>query len=394
MPFGTEGLDDTIGLALSGGGYRATLFHAGAFLRLAEVRLLPKLARVSSVSGGSIASGLLAVKWPALAAADFTPAAVKREVVEPLRAFTGRTLDLLAILRGVLSPFRSVAEVVADEYARHLLGEAMLQDLPDAPRFVFNATNLSTGVDFRFSKPYAGDYRIGLIDRPDFKVSTAVAASSAFPPVLSPMDLRVDPARVRETPGADLHGRLRRDGVRLTDGGVYDNLGLETVWKRCRTILASDAGEPFTAGGRQASDWLRQTIRVLGIIGHQARAQRRRALVASYVSRERAGAYWGIQTLVEKYLAPGTLRVPPDVTHRLSHVRTRLDRFDEREQCALVNWGYAVSDAALRSFVLDPSEPVTRPDWPYPHYRLDSLSAGEIRVDEDLDLDPTSEVRP
>lgn len=390
MPFGTEGLGDAIGLALSGGGFRATLFHAGALLRLSEVRLLPKLARISSVSGGSIASGLLAVKWRSLAAEAFAPASVIREVVEPLRAFCGRTIDLPAVLRGLISPWRSVAEVLADEYARRLLGQKTLQELPDVPRFVFNATNLATGVDFRFSKPYAGDYRIGLIDRPEFRIATAVAASSAFPPVLSPMDLRVDPARLRETPGADLHGRLRSDGIRLTDGGVYDNLGLETVWKRCRTILASDAGEPFTAGGRQASDWLRQAARALAIVGHQARAQRRRALLASFRNQERAGAYWGIQTTIDRYPAPGALPVPAEVTHRLAHVRTRLDRFDEREQCSLVNWGYAISDAALRSFVLGPDEPVQEPSWPYPDYRLDSNAAREIRVDDDLDLDPAA----
>ena len=50
----SDRLEDTIGLCLSGGGYRAMLFHAGALWRLNEFALLPKLARISSVSGGSI----------------------------------------------------------------------------------------------------------------------------------------------------------------------------------------------------------------------------------------------------------------------------------------------------------------------------------------------------
>jgi len=54
MPFGNEGLEDLTGLALSGGGFRATLFHLGAFWRLNELGYLPNLDRVSSVSGGSI----------------------------------------------------------------------------------------------------------------------------------------------------------------------------------------------------------------------------------------------------------------------------------------------------------------------------------------------------
>src|SRR5258706_7140570 len=62
IPFIIDGpkLSDGIGLCLSGGGYRAMLFHAGALLRLNEAGLLSKLDRISSVSGGSIAAGALA----------------------------------------------------------------------------------------------------------------------------------------------------------------------------------------------------------------------------------------------------------------------------------------------------------------------------------------------
>lgn len=63
MPFGSEGIETGVGLALSGGGFRATLFHCGALWRLNELGYLPKLSRISSVSGGSITSGLLAMKW-------------------------------------------------------------------------------------------------------------------------------------------------------------------------------------------------------------------------------------------------------------------------------------------------------------------------------------------
>src|SRR6267143_2042881 len=55
-----------IALCLSGGGYRAMIFHAGALLRLNECGYLPKLARVSSVSGGSIAAGVLGLAWSKL----------------------------------------------------------------------------------------------------------------------------------------------------------------------------------------------------------------------------------------------------------------------------------------------------------------------------------------
>ena len=53
-------------LCLSGGGYRAMLFHVGALWRLNEAGYLPKLERVSSVSGGSITAGVLGLAWPKL----------------------------------------------------------------------------------------------------------------------------------------------------------------------------------------------------------------------------------------------------------------------------------------------------------------------------------------
>src|SRR5436190_1024458 len=53
-------------LCMSGGGYRAMVFHIGSLWRLNEAGLLPKLKRISSVSGGSITSGVLALAWPNL----------------------------------------------------------------------------------------------------------------------------------------------------------------------------------------------------------------------------------------------------------------------------------------------------------------------------------------
>ncbi|NTW35692.1 MAG: patatin-like phospholipase family protein, partial [Syntrophobacteraceae bacterium] len=53
-------------LCLSGGGYRAMLFHVGAIWRLYEANLLKDVRRISSVSGGSITAGVLGLKWSQL----------------------------------------------------------------------------------------------------------------------------------------------------------------------------------------------------------------------------------------------------------------------------------------------------------------------------------------
>lgn len=96
----------------------------------------------------------------------------------------------------------------------------------------------------RFSKPYMGDYRVGLVRNPTASIAEAVAASSAFPPVLSPAFLDVDQPFDPST--APKEGSLQHEPftkkVVLSDGGVYDNLGLETVFKLYQTVLVSDAG--------------------------------------------------------------------------------------------------------------------------------------------------------
>ena len=51
------------GLALSGGGFRAALFHIGSLWRLNEMGWLKKIAEITSVSGGSITAAYLGLKW-------------------------------------------------------------------------------------------------------------------------------------------------------------------------------------------------------------------------------------------------------------------------------------------------------------------------------------------
>jgi NTE family protein len=55
-----------IALCLSGGGFRATLFHLGTLRRLNEFGMLARLDVITSVSGGSILNGVLATRWPLL----------------------------------------------------------------------------------------------------------------------------------------------------------------------------------------------------------------------------------------------------------------------------------------------------------------------------------------
>src|SRR5262249_42145882 len=157
------------------------------------------------------------------------------------RDLAHRTIDADSIITGILLP-GSISDKVAGAYGKYLYGKATLQDLPDSPRFVFNATNVQSGVLMRFGKRYAWDYRVGKIDKPAIELARVVAASSAFPPVLSPCTLHLSESAFVPNTGTDLQRRPFTTEMVLTDGGVYDNLGLETVWKRYDTVLVSDAG--------------------------------------------------------------------------------------------------------------------------------------------------------
>lgn len=374
MPLNAASREKGIGLALSGGGFRAVLFHVGVLWRLNELGILGRLNRVSGISGGSITLGVVATRWGRLAFdGEQRAQRFDAEVVQPLRDFCSRNIDVSSVISGALNPFRSAGEVVAQAYRQHLGLGVSLQTLPDHPRFVFNATNYATGVSFRFSKPFAGDYRIGLIPNPTFDVATAVCCSSAFPPVLGPIELEVKPEDFTRVEGADLYDEIDfRRRLPLGDGGVYDNLGLETVWGRYEDILVSDAGKPFDIDAGVGTLAPQQLLRTMDIGLNQALALRKRMLIAAYERGEARGAFWAINANPADYPAmeqPG-LPVAPERIQDLAAIRTRLDRFKEQEQCELINWGYAISDVAVRSRASHLAFRSQAPAWPYPRHAL------------------------
>src|SRR3954467_6771943 len=97
-----ERVEPGIALCLSGGGYRAMLFHVGALWRLNELAYLPKLCRVSSVSGGSITAGTLGLHWGELAFdASGVATNFEEQLVARIRKLAGMTIDVSSVLRGV-----------------------------------------------------------------------------------------------------------------------------------------------------------------------------------------------------------------------------------------------------------------------------------------------------
>ena len=357
-----EKREEGMALCLSGGGYRAMLFHLGTLWRLNMAGLLPQLKRISSVSGGSITAGVLGYAWQTLSFENNVAQNFHEKVVLPIRKLAGETIDVGAVLKGIFLP-GTISDKVRNAYKDYLFGEATLQDLPDEPRFVINATNVQSGVLWRFSKPFMADYRVGQVLKPTTSLAVAVTASSAFPPVLSPLELEIEPGQCVDMKGTDLHREPYTTNVVLADGGAYDNLGLETILK-FSTILVSDAGQKMKEEEDPDSNWAGHSLRILDIIDNQVRSLRKRQLVAAFKKGDRKGAYWGIRTDILEYDTPNKFDCPFDRTLELASVPTRLKELEPLVQERLINWGFAVCDAALRTHV---RPDLRKPEWlPYP----------------------------
>ncbi len=157
VPPGTQPL----GVALSGGGFRATLAGLGMLRYLADAGLLGQVRVVTSVSGGSIANGLLAVAYDQARAALFDPEAVDRLVVAPaITAITTRSLsrDLIANLWRALPPGVTRTDLLDRLLDKRFFAGRLLRDLFVGCWFMFNAANAATGARFRFDRDLLGDY--------------------------------------------------------------------------------------------------------------------------------------------------------------------------------------------------------------------------------------------
>jgi NTE family protein len=345
-----NGPRDELALCLSGGGYRAMLFHLGTLHYLNDAGYLPKLDRVSSVSGGSITAGVLGTRWSALSfdangrAENFGAA-----VADPIRGLASTTIDVESVLSGMLLP-GTVSDKISRHYRKLLFGDATLQELPDRTRFVLNATNVQTGSLFRFSKPYLADWRIGRVLSPRTLVADAVTASSAFPPILSPAELELP-----HDAWTDLSPECGRPpfttNLVLTDGGVYDNMGIETAWKRCKRVLVSDAGGKYQPDPKPRHDWAFHSLRINATIDNQVRSLRKRQIVEAFRLQGDAhsGAYWGMWTKPSEY-ATRALDIDDGSAHELAEIPTRLAALPKELQDRVVNFGYGMAERAIRTY--------------------------------------------
>lgn len=393
-----------IAICLSGGGFRAAVFHLGALRRLNELGILTKARTVTASSGGSIVAAMVAAHMAATTSSR-TPSEGEgvlpdweKGVAEPLWQLVSTNIrdhTLLAWLKSLVRLGRSTpnAPLVA-RFATGISPMALI-DGPIRPRFSFVATDLTYGVPWicETGAGQVGDDVVGFAQPPpvEWTIARAVAASCSVPGLFAAIRASADQ---RIFSGGVRH--LLSDGgspvVELVDGGVVDNLGLGQAWRDHELLLVSDAAITLAPGPRRGWGWrfLRYPIALL----EQATNARRQWLVSNLINGALGGAYWSINgrtsdddahSVEEPQEALGySRRLINDV---ISQIRIDLDALADSEFAVLENLGYLMADHAVRRLpdgIAAPDTPA--PSVPHPRWMEESsvrralAESGRIRL--------------
>ena len=304
-------------------------------------------------------------------------------------------------------PFRKISDGTSTrtKLAGELYSEMFYDDqpcisLPERPYLIINAASLLSIRAWRFTREGLGDSRLGHAVWGDksLSIGEAVGASAAFPPLFPPSRIRrADYAFGR--PIYDETPLSPKDYIPLSDGGVYDNLGVEAVQKATQLpgqtepqpvsefLLVSDAGYPaqyrFRSSGIPVLSEALLLYRVDDIAREQVSAQRRRDLIAKFLDSRSAlkgvlvplGSSLGklgTQTL-NMYSAHvvSDSQIPEALLGVIKGIRTHLDRFTELECEALMYHGYSLTDAILWAHRLTCPDAYRAPELPRPAWKIE-----------------------
>jgi predicted acylesterase/phospholipase RssA len=394
--------ENRLGLSLSGGGFRATLFHLGVIRFLRDAKLLTQVKRIGAVSGGSIMAAHLVLNWERYNGSDAEFIAAANEILAFVRSdvrgrvirrwiFAWATLLRLCFAIAPWIPFLPAAwrqpywtftKLLERSYEKLYRGKR-LQDLRtngskpvlERPQVFFYATSLTTGTVCSFGRSGFMWDESGVeknIKAPETRVAFAVAASSAFPPLFPPIVVDHDVLFTsrEEFPNPFL----------LTDGGVYDNLGIDRLlWyhenhsKDIDTFIVSDAGGAF--------DW-QLDRKYTFTISRNVRASDLLMKRVTHLEYERLGPdhnslFARVKIDRETNAADGQ-NLSPAAQRQLRNVRTDLDAFSRTEIAYLVRHGYEVAREVLveRGVSPTPAPPFV---WPGLITRWSDSDPGRLR---------------
>jgi predicted acylesterase/phospholipase RssA len=374
-----------LGLALSGGGFRATLYHLGVIRFLKDLGELKNVTHIASVSGGSILATHLVLNWDRYTGDDKSFDEAAAEIVQfaqfDVRNHIVRRYPMLYILRLLAKlAFRSgrnlTPNAILERHYRNMLyGDRCLYELPENPVLHILTTNVSNGglsvfnreglyIQERGDTETAPFYRV---PAPMARLSRVVGASSAFPGFFPPVEMSASDLGVRE-------GQFPTEW--FTDGGVYDNLGIRAFsWLKRQDVefdkvLVSDAGKPFQILNEATLGFVGQSVRASDILWDRV----------WQLERENFGKRPGyvflpITDTVERSEDPVALH--PVVQTEAQNIRTDLDRFSDIEVNALVQHGYGVARKVCRENGVIATEEFDRtPPWaPIPEQSLAASSS-------------------
>ena len=383
-----------IGLALSGGGFRASLFHLGVIRRLEELGIMKKVDVVSSVSGGSILAAFylceMEKRLREARQAGLTDDLIDRvdlfeKIAERFLHAVDHNLRTRAL---IFTPFYhpwlwvnslafrafrrgARAELIQAEYDKWLFFHDTLDQLPvertepaklDAskegrrcpnlvempffgPRLILNTTSLLSGQRVSFSRDTSSGIKdLKTSDRNVLLLSKVVGASSGVPVLFPPTAILGDV---------------------LVDGGISDNQGLEALMEgedsnanglsSCDVILVSDASGQLQVQHTMATGPLPVYSRVNDIFQFQIRNKLLARLCQwgrdGLHPRRRFAFVHLLVNLKSRYGAPP--RVSTEILPALGRIRTDLDQFSFVECEALMYHGYTLIDAQLKEYCCD-----------------------------------------
>jgi len=235
-----------IGLALSGGGHRAAVFHLGVLSYLAENGLLENVKHLSTVSGGSVVMGIIyklnRYKFPD------SQTYIEHILPQLQPYFTEHSLQGSALLNMIKKlTFINRHSILSYTLKKNWGIDVNMQDIAEKPTWSINTTVLESGNNWRIEKERMGGHELGYVTYPEMDLADAIAASAGFPIGIGPFKLNV-----REY---DFYpkGMSEQKSLLLYDGGLYDNLGAEVLLKKNFSefakgidfIMVSDASKPL-----------------------------------------------------------------------------------------------------------------------------------------------------
>jgi predicted acylesterase/phospholipase RssA len=383
-----------IGLALSGGGFRATLFHLGLVRYLRDADVLRQVTHITSVSGGSIMAAHLALHWDRYTGSpeDFDQAAshlldfirldVRNRIVR--RFPLGLLLRWPRQLLGLSNRQLTRTGLLECQYKNHLYGDKSLFELPETPVLHILATNISEGCLCSFSRdglwmmqhkaghPQIERIRVGLMTVP-----MAVAASSAFPGFFPPLELTGRDVGARG-------GEFMQQAY--TDGGVFDNLGVRMFrWltplltgdKSLDGVLVSDVGKKFEVQlNRRAGGLVRTAMRASDILMDRVWQLENENFQDTF-----GFVFARITDVADPHEDATALH--PELQRQTANIRTDLDAFSPLEISCLIRHGYCMGRKACRSRPdLFGTELPTAPPWdPVPPAQIPASAAPASQAD-------------